>query len=171
MNTQNDMNETQDEFEEEVVEIVDDEAAEEEVGDAHQPFPSALGDVCFKSWTYAGLIFLVTCILLGYFRTVQCAIGYIFCGYFIYNAWSIKRDYYRGNITERATVCSSVTNNLARNASRVIFRRDGEDGSCEYYEFYVPGLKNTNDSIEPNGKYIIYFRNTDARRLLAYLRL
>ena len=117
--------------------------------------------------TIASLCFLI------YFRTVQCSFGFILAAYLIYLAISLKKDYDNGKITEETVICSSVTTMAARSSTRVVFRsiNEKEEDVPQYYEFYLPGRENANKDFIPTYVYVIYFRPSDARKLLGYFQM
>jgi hypothetical protein len=109
----------------------------------------------------SGAVFIVTIILVVYYRTPQCLLGFVIAGILAYQAVTTKLDYAAGKITELCVLCANVEVMKVRNKTRVVFRTTGD--VPDYYEFFVPGKK----SFIPNHPYVIYFNDKNPKVLLA----
>ena len=168
---------SQDEYQDAAVDAANSEveAATPVDTDAQQPssLPTALLNLFTKILLGAGITAIITITLFVYFHTPQCLLGFIIAAYLVYMAFALKWDYEKGKIEEISVICSSIVNMPARNASRIVFRSvmESETETPVYYEFYVPGRPSTNTAFIPTYIYIIYFRPSDPRKLLAYFQV
>lgn len=133
------------------------------------PLPSALSLRFAKSISFAVLLTLGTIVLLVMYKTLQCCLGFIISGYFVYMALSLKEDYVHGEIEERSALCTSVNPMPARKSCRVVFRTGGD--VPEYYQFVVSGDKQYLSGLQPNVVYAIYFKKRDPANLLGFTQL
>ena len=133
------------------------------------PLPYALSTRFAKSIALAALLFIVTIVLLALYKTLQCCLGFIISGYFVYLAISLKIDFAQGEIEEVAALCTSVNQMLSQKSCRVVFRT-GEDAPV-YYQFVVSGDKKYLSGLQPNTVYAIYFRLNNPKDLLGFTQL
>lgn len=133
--------------------------------------PTALMKQYQKEWVAAIIALIATIVLIVELQSIQCVLGFILTGFFVYMAISIKLDYASGRIREVVTVCVSVKS--AGTNTKVVFREDKDDDKEQptYYDFIIPGRKRHNKTLEPNYVYVIYFRKDVKNSLLAFTQL
>ena len=132
--------------------------------------PTALQKLKTKQIIFAIIDVLFVSGLIVYFKTPQCAFLYVIALWLGWQAFSIRREYIKGEIVELAVICQSANYSLARKYTigggytRVVFATG--DDNPEYYRFSVPGQ--TKD-IDVDSVYIIYFKKSEPNKLLTYV--
>lgn len=91
--------------------------------------------------------------------------------YLGYKSLLVQRDWKTGEIQEVTAFCRYVRVGTVQDRVVVSFCTYDEDGNQDqHYQFSVPNKKKAEDFI-PESPYLIYFRASEPRNLLAYLQI
>lgn len=131
--------------------------------------PSALGNKFIISILAAVAALILTIVLLIFYKTPQCCMGFALCGVLAYKALALRLDYANGKIKEMVVTCASVSHNKVMRTVRAVFRTD--DDPPAYYDFTLSGNLKQHSDIQPNYVYVIYIKEDSPRDLLAYVQM
>lgn len=92
-------------------------------------------------------------------------------GYLGFKAFLVQRDWELSIIHEVEAYCRFIRPGTLRDQVVVSFCSLDEDGEAnKHYQFVIPGRKNAEEFI-PESPYLIYFRDSEPRNLLAFTQI
>ena len=142
----------------------DEDETEQQRDDLENVLPTPLHRRMIGCYLFAGAVTVASIVFSIYFRQPRLLLGILVAGYVAYIGYSMRRDYFNGDILEVVLICSSVAARPLRNTTKVIFRTDDE--IPDYYSFIVP--KKWAEDFAPNVAYLIYFNAKTPSQLLTY---
>lgn len=128
------------------------------------PLPDGLYRRVVQQYALAAAFVIISIVLCILYKEPVYLCGFIISGVLTFLGISTTLDFANGKIIELPVICASVNVIAMRKTTRVVFRTN-EDFPT-YYEFLVPGK--SENSINPNYAYIIYFDPDKPRELLGY---
>ena len=128
--------------------------------------PTALQQMIIREILFSIVLLIFVLTLTFWEKNPRYLAGLIIAAFFAYQAYSVKLDYREGKIREESVRCVSIHPRRNRKDQRVVFRT--EDDPPRYFEFLLPA---SSPSLLPDAVYVIYYRQAEPGKLLAYLEL
>lgn len=139
-------------------------ALTEESGEESVPFPSALLSLQMRGYLIGALVFIFSVGFAIIWRDYKVLLVGLFSFWFIYNAYIIKKRFYRGEIEELPLICVSANAVTMRNVAVVNFRTAEEPPA--YYSYTLTGKRHADNYI-PGNVYLVYYYKDTPSQLLA----